>query len=77
MFVQVLSGSPGDGDRPVRSTVMQACQLALREGQAIFGEEFHRAETADRHTETADTMIIIAGTSTLEHGRMCRAVVSA
>jgi len=56
---------------------MEACRVAVRDRQAIFGEEFRSAEAADRHTETDDTMIIIAGTSTLEHGRMRRAMVSA
>ena len=69
-------GSPGDGGPPVRSTVMEACRFAVREGQAIVGEEFRGAETADRHPEKDDTLVVFAGTSPLDHGRMRRAIVS-
>ena len=70
-------GSSGNGGPPVRSTVMEACRFAVCEGQAIVEEEFRSAATAERHTETDDTMIVFAATSTLKHGRMRRAIVSA
>ena len=70
-------GSSGDGDPPVRSTLMEACGFAVREGQAIVGEAFRSVVAADRAEKTDDTMIEFAGTSPLDHGRMRRAIVSA